>query len=292
MALKVPDSFVPDVAQEAIVEGIAGAIVLYNSPAVILRNDLVVNGAMRDGDEISIEYYGMVPPYQRNVPQATGLSAEKNVMTYEKAPAYQHGLRVDWSKWYECLERGKRTGKDPYQLFAAMFVERWTHLAEEILIETARTGLPADYIHDVSGAGKKMGWDEIADTRQKFGDDGDNIQLMSVHSAVKNNLTKERDSMNRPLYLDPMSGGSDIPRIQGIAVKVSDKNYVASGTYDSLFLQPNAVAMRHSTPTAEPFRDPISNVEGLVSWVWTAAIRYSKLPGKTRPGVGICRSKG
>lgn len=292
MALQVPDSFVPDIAQEAIVEGIAGAIVLYNSPAVILRNDLVVNGTMTDGDKVKVEYYGMIPPYQRNVPQATGLSPEKNTMSTEEAPAYQHGLRVDWAKWYECLERGKRTGKDPYQLFAAMFVQRWVHLAEEILIETARTGLDSAYINDVSGAGKKMGWDEIADTRQKFGDDGDNIQLMSVHSAVKNNLTKERDSMNRPLYLDPMSGGSDIPRIQGIAVKVSDKNYVSGGTYDNLFLQPNAVAMRHSTPTAEPFRDPISNVEGLVSWVWTAALRYSKLPGKTRPGVGICRSKG
>ena len=50
MAYKVPDSFVPDIAQEAIVEGIAGAIVLYGSPAAIVRNDLVVNGAMRDGD--------------------------------------------------------------------------------------------------------------------------------------------------------------------------------------------------------------------------------------------------
>jgi hypothetical protein len=292
MAYKVPDSFVPDIAQEAIVEGIAGAIVLYGSPAAIVRNDLVVNGAMRDGDEISIEYYGMIPPYQRNVPQAVGLAPEKGTNTREKAPAYQHGLRVDWSKWYECLDRGKATGKDPYQLFAGMFVQQFVHLAEDILIETARTGLDAAYIHDVSGASKKMGWDEIADTKLKFGDEGDQIALMSVHSVVKNNLTKERDSMNRPLYLDPMNGGSDIPRIQGVAVKVSDKNYVSAGTYDSLYLQPGAVAMRHSTPTAEPFRDPISNVEGLVSWVWTGAIRYAKLPGKTRPGVGICRSKG
>lgn len=292
MALKVPDGFVDEIAQEAIVEGIAGAVVLYGSSAAIVRNDLVVNDAFRDGDEIDIVYYGMIPPYQRNVPQAVGLAPEKNTNTREKAPAYQHGLRVDWSKWYECQERGKRTGKDPYQLFAAMFVEQFVHLAEDILIETARTGLSSDYINDVSGAALKMGWDQISDTKLKFGDDGDRISLMSVHSVVKNNLTKEKDSMGRPLYLDPMNGGSDIPRIQGVAVKVSDKNYVASGTYDSLFLQPGAVAMRHSTPTIEPFRDPISNVQGLVSWVWTGAIRYKTLPGKTRPGVGICRSKG
>ena len=292
MALKVPDSFVPDIAQEAIVEGIAGAIILYNSPAVIVRNDIITNGAMMEGEKIKIEYYGMIPPYQRNVPQATGLSAEKNVMTTEESPVYQHGLRVDWSKWYQCVERGKQLGKDPYVLFAQMFVQRFVHLAEDILIETARTDLPSAYINDVSGAALKMGWDQIADTKLKFGDEGDSIALMSVHSVVKNNLTKEKDSMNRPLYIDPMSGTSDIPRIQGVAVKVSDKNYVSSGVYDSLFLQPNAVAMRYSTPTLEPFRDPISNVEGLVSWVWTAALRYSKLPGKTRPGVGICRSVG
>ncbi len=137
-----------------------------------------------------------------------------------------------------------------------------------------------------------MGWDQIADTKQKFGDDGDSISLMSIHSVVKNNLTKEKDSMNRPLYLDPMSGTSEIPRIQGVATKVSDKNIVSSGVYDSLFLQPNAIALRHSTPTAEPFRHPTSNVEGIVSWVWMACHRYSKLPGKTRPGVGICRSVG
>ena len=292
MSIKVPDGFVDEIAQEAIIEGIAGAIVLYGSPAVIVRNDLVVNDQFREGDEIDIVYYGMIPPYQRNVPQSTGLAPEKGVNTTEEAPAYQHGLRVDWSKWYQCVDAGKRNGKDPYQLFAAMFVERWVHLAEEILIETARTGLDAAYINDVSGASKRMGWDEIADTKLKFGDDGDSISLMSIHSVVKNNLTKERDSMHRPLYLDPMDGGSDIPRIQGVAVKVSDKNYVSSGTYDSLFLQPNAVAMRYSTPTVEPFRDPLSNVEGLVSWVWTASLRYAKLPGKTRPGVGICRSKG
>ena len=109
MTLKVPDSFVPDIAQEAITEGIAGAIVLYNSPAVILRNDLPRNMQMVDGDKIKVEYYGMVPPYQRNVPQATGLDAVKNTMSTEEAPAYQHGLRVDWSKWYQCLEAGKRS---------------------------------------------------------------------------------------------------------------------------------------------------------------------------------------
>lgn len=292
MALKVPDSFVPDIAQEAIVEGIAGAVVLYNSPAVIVRNDIIVNGAMMEGEKIKIEYYGMIPPYQRNVPQATGLMPEKNTMTTEESPVYQHGLRVDWSKWYECLERGKRTGKDPYQLFAAMFVERFVHLCEDIIIETARTGLDSAYINDVSGSNLKMGWDQIADTKLKFGDDGDRIALMSVHSVVKNNLTKEKDAMGRPLYIDPMAGSSDIPRIQGVAVKVSDKNYVSSGTYDNLFLQPNAIALRHSTPTAEPFRFATSNVEGLVSWVWIACHRYSKLPGLTRPGVGICRSKG
>ena len=292
MSYKVPDSFVPDIAQEAIAEGIAGAIVLYGSPAVILRNDLVTNGAMRDGDKVKVEYYGMIPPYMRNVPQSTGLAPEKGVNTTEEAPAYQHGLRVDWSKWFECVERGKRTGKDPYQLFASMFVQQFVHLAEDILIETARTGLDAAYIHDVSGAAKKMGWDEIADTKLKFGDDGDSISLMSVHSVVKNNLTKEKNAVGQPLYVEPMSGSSEIPRIQGVTLKVSDKNYVSSGTYDSLFLQPNAVAMRYSTPTVEPFRDPLSNVEGLVSWVWTASLRYAKLPGKTRPGVGICRSKG
>ena len=292
MSIKVPDGFVDEIAQEAIVEGIAGAIVLYGSPAVIVRNDLVVNDQFREGDEIDIVYYGMIPPYQRNVPQSTGLAPEKSTNTREKAPAYQHGLRVDWSKWYECVERGKRTGKDPYQLFASMFVQQFVHLAEDILIETARTGLDAAYIHDVSGAAKKMGWDEIADTKLKFGDDGDSISLMSVHSVVKNNLTKEKNAVGQPLYVEPMSGSSEIPRIQGVTLKVSDKNYVASGTYDSLFLQPGAVAMRHSNPTIEVYRDPHSNVGGLVSWVWTAAKRYTKLPGKTRPGVGICRSKG
>lgn len=292
MALKVPDSFVPDIAQEAVVEGIRGAVVLYNSPAVIVRDDIIVNGAMMEGEKIKIEYYGMIPPYQRNVPQATGLTPEKNVMTTEESPVYQHGLRVDWSKWYQCLELGKRTGKDPYTLFAAMFVEQFIRLAEGIIIETARTDLPSEYINDVSGANKNMGWDEIADTKLKFGDEGDRITLMSTHSVVKNNLTKEKDATGRPLYLDPMSGTSDIPRIQGIAVKVSDLNIVTSGVYDTLFLQPNAIALRHSVPTVEPFRFATSNVEGLVSWVWMACHRYSKLPGKTRPGVGICRSKG
>lgn len=289
---QVPDSFVPDIAQEAIIQGIKGAVVLYGSPAVIVRNDLVVDSKMVVGDKIKFEYYGMIPPYEEEVPQGVALTPVKAANSTEQSPVFQHGLRVEWSMWYQCVERGKLTGQDPYVLYAAMFTKQFVQLAEKRLIVAARTGLDSAYINDISGNSLKMGWDAIADTKHKFGDEGEQVALMSCHSDVKNNLTKEKNSINQPLYVDPMSGSAEIPRIQGVALKVSDLNIVESGTYDTLFLRPNAVVMRHSNPTLEPWVDARSNSKGLISWVWMAEKRYQYLPGSIYPGVAICRSKG
>lgn len=296
MSMTSTDIFVPQVAQDAIIEGLAGMKVLYGSPAVIVQSDLESAGALKVGAQVTIPYFGMIPPFQLAVPETVGLAAEKTSETTETAPIKQAGLRVEYSKWAEAVLKGRRDRIDPYVVFSGMIIERFREAAEQMLITTARTGLGSDYIHDISGNSPgTIDWDSIVDARFKVGDEANDIQLMSMHSKVKKDALKLKDGEDRPLFVDAMNQGvGDIPRLQGVTVYTSDLNYKSSASppiYDTLMFQRNSLVLWHSNPTIEEHRDPNSNMRSIMSWFYYIPYRYNKLPGKTKGGVIILRSK-
>jgi hypothetical protein len=284
------DVFIPQVAEDAVIKGMAGMRVLYGSPAVIVRPALESTGKLQVKKKVDVPYFNDIPEFLDDVPEGVGLTPDKFTMDQEQAITRRAGLRIDMSWWAQACTQ---TGVDPYMIISGMVVEKALRVFERRLITTARASTPNAMINDVSGAGKTLDWDVMIDTRLKFGDEETDIALLSVHSKVKGDLLKIKDSVNRPLLVESLGGGaSDIPRFQGVPVKVSDLNAVdGSSNYHSLLMRRNAMVLWHSNPKIEALRDPISDTDTITCWVYYVAHQYSVLPGKTKGGVAIAKTK-
>lgn len=298
MSGSTADIFVPEVAQDAIVQGISdeGIPVLYGSRAVSVSSDLASQGQLKVGRTITVPYFGMIPAWQEDVPEKVGLAPEKATETTEEATMKQGGIHIEWSTWEQMVLTARSRKLDPFTLFAEQARMRLTQMFERKLVTTARTGLASDYINDISGTSPgTISWDAIADTRQKLGDASSKISMMSMHSKVHTDAIKLKDGEDRPLFLNPYGGGDGkIPQFQGIPTFVSDFNYKSSASppvYDTLLMQDGAMALWHTMPTVEITRDSKANMSGIVMWIWYIVYRYSKLPGGSKPGVLILRSK-
>jgi hypothetical protein len=296
MGVSTSDVFVPEVARDTIIAGISdeGMPVLFGSEAVATDGTLVSQGELKVGRKLKVPYFGMIPNLQLDVPEGIALDTDKASETVEEAEIQRAGVAIEYSTWAEMVLKGRRQGIDPYTLFSAQARDRIKQMFERKLVTTARTGLSSDYINDVSGASKTIDWDIWADTRSLLGDASKKIVMSSVHSKVFTDMVKLKDSTNRPLLVDPYTGGATIPKFQGVPVFESDFNYKSSDSpakYDSLLLQRGALALWYSEPTVDLDVAPRSGTKAIVIWVYYIAYRYKHLPGGTKPGVLILRSR-
>lgn len=291
------DIFIPQVATDAILAGLSdeGMKVLYGSPAVVVDSSLAAQGEMKVGRKLTIPYFGMIPGWTDEVPENTAIEPVKATETVEEAVLKQMRVEVEWSSWQQMVLRGRSLRLDPYTLFASQAIERLGQAFEKRLIITARTDLSASYVNVApADASKTIDWDSIADTKQLLGDAAKKIVMISAHSKVKTDLTKLKDAVGRPLLVDATAGTAEIPRIQGLPLFESDFNYVSSDSppkYDTLMLQKGALALWHSLPTVEAAKDIRSQTNVIVLNVFYIAYRYKHLPGGTKPGVLILRTR-
>lgn len=284
------DVFIPQVAEDAIIKGMAGMRILYGSPAVIVRNALESTGKLQVKKKVDVPFFNDIPEFLDDVPEGGGLSPDKFTMDQEQAITRRAGLRIDMSWWAQaCTQQNV----DPYTIISGMVVEKAIRVFERRLITTAKTATPSGMVNDVTGVSKTLDWDVMVDTRLKFGDEEADIALLSVHSKVKGDLLKIKDSVNRPLLVESLNGGaSEIPRFQGVPVKVSDLNVAdGSSNYQSLLMRRNAMVLWHSTPKVEAARDTLTDSDTITCWIYYVAHQYSVLPGKTKGGVAIAKTK-
>lgn len=291
------DVFIPQVATDTIVAGIRneGMSVLYGSQAVNVDSSLGAQGRLKVGRKIIVPYFGLIPAFQDDVPEDGALSPDKASEVVEEAEVRRSGIMIEWSTWEEMVLKGRSQNLDPYPLFGGQVRDRLKQLFERRLVTAAVTGLSSAYINAApANASQTIDWDNIADTKQLLGDAASDIAMISVHSKVKTDLVKLKDSMNRPLLLDATAGTNEIPRLQGLPVYVSDYNVVSADVppkYDSLLLQRGALALWHTMPTIEIQRVGQSDRTAIIVWVYYIAYRYLRLPGGTKPGVLILRTR-
>ncbi len=290
------DVFVPEVARDTIIAGTSdeGMPVLFGSEAVAVDGTLATQGALKVGRKLKIPYFGMIPDFQLDVPEGHALDTDKASETVEESEIQRAGVAIEYSTWTEMVMKGRAAGLDPYTLFSGQARERLRQMFERKLVTTARTGLDSAYINDVTGASKTIDWDVWADTRVLLGDASKKIVMSSVHSKVFSDMVKLKDSTNRPLLVDPYTGGATIPKFQGIPVFESDFNYKSTDNpakYDSLLLQRGSLALWYAEPTIEIDSSPRSGTKAIVIWVYYIAYRYKHAAGGTKPGVLILRSR-
>lgn len=290
------DIFIPQVATDAIVAGISdeGIPVLYGSEAVNVDATLGDQGQLKVGRKITVPYFGMIGKWQMDVPENVAVNPDKATETVEEGVVKQARIAIEWSTWVQMCMRGRARNLDPYVLFAGQAMERLTQAFEEKLVTTAVTGLDSAYVNAApADANKTIDWDSVADTKQLLGDAARKIVMLSCHSKVKTDLVKLKDAVGRPLLIDATAGTNEIPRLQGLPVYESDFNVKSADVpakYDTLLLQRGALALWHTMPTVETWKDPRSQTNQIILNLFYIVYRYKSLPGGSKPGVLILRT--
>lgn len=277
------------ILEEAIQAEFAGAKALFGSPAVVQNNSLPANtingGKLKGGETIQVPYFNNLGDLDEIATDGDSLTPVALTMADETATVRHFGKAVEITTWAQL----KGLYADPYSECARQFRLMATRTWDHILIETAGASLPSTNINDVWNATSPvlLNWDVMVDSKMKWGDEQDNVVMLSVHSKVLGDLMKLKDSTGRPLLVDANDG--TLPKFCGVPVKVSDRNAVVAGSpnkYKSRIYKTGALALwLNGQPTVKDDEDILKDSEVLAIHTYFVAHRYLRTPGATKPGV-------
>jgi len=245
---------------------------------------------IRGGDRITVPYFGTIGELDDITAESDALTPTQLAMTSEQETVNHSGKAIEISNWAQLAAQYA----DPYGEMARQFMITLARRGDKALLDAAigatSNPLPASNIADGTGPNGPVSlvYDLMVDARMLWGDEQNDITLLTVHSQVFKNLLKQKDTTGRPLLVLPENG--DIPRYCGVPVAVSDRNMVdASGAqpkFKSLILKKGALAFWYSeSPSIQTDTDILTDSELAAIHVYWAAHRYKRTPGATRPGV-------
>lgn len=281
---KRSDLVIPEILVEAIQGEFAGKQYLFGSGAVVVNNTLPQ--ANRGGDTVTVPYFGTLGEMEDIGNEGDALTPEKLSMSKETATVVHSGKAFERTEWSRLAEAG-----DAYAEAARQFVVIAGRRADKALIDVATAALPAQYIHDVSAVGDGiLNYDHVVDATGAWGDQQERIALIGVHSKVRRDLLKAKDSQGRYLYTLP-TANNDVERFMGYPVIVSDKckkvdvgggNFV----YESLVVKQAALAFWYQEePRVLTGNDILADTEIVAIHMYWAVHRYLRVRGSTHPGV-------
>jgi HK97 family phage major capsid protein len=148
----------------------------------------------------------------------------------------------------------------------------------------------SSYIHD--GSATQFSIDHVFDARALFGDEDNQPAVIVVHSQVAKQMRKSKTSTGAPLLVDPTVNGA-LATYAGVPVFVTDKLTVNAGVYTSLLLQRNSMVAWVAGEKLVVARDynNLQDSETVAVHVYSAMHRYKTLPGRSKPGVVLVKSK-
>ncbi len=283
MTIKKSDLIVPEVLQDAVKGAFSGMQCIYGSPAVTSDFGML---ASRGGEKVTVPYFGTIGEFEDLVAEGDALTPSKLVMTSEEATVMHSGKAFDITQWAQLAAKYA----DPYAEAARQIVVAAQRHADAKLIAAASANLPAEMIHDVTGAGKQIDYDIVVDAKMKWGDEQEDIALMAMHSKVAGDLLKLKDNNGRPLLTMPSDG--KLGNFVGIPLKISDRLAAVNANYTTLIFKRGALAYwANGTPTVKTDDDILADsVVAAVHLYWVAH-RYTRLPGSTKGGVVAIKHK-
>jgi hypothetical protein len=280
------DLIVPEILQDAIQAEFAGMKLLAGTPAAVMSNSFPA-GTQKGGTTITIPYFDALGELEDITTEGDALTPEAMAMTDETTTVQHSGKAVEMTHW----SRLAAEYADPYAEMARQFRVLVERRADKALIAAATTSLSSSMKNDVSvGSGAKvtLNYDNMVDSKLKWGDEQGDIVLLGVHSKVYGDLLKLKDSTGRPLLTLPTA--ADVARFCGIPVIVSDKCTKSTkgsyDTYDSLIVKRSALAFWYQeAPRVLTDQDVLADTDVAAIHLYWAAHRYKRTPGFTLPGV-------
>lgn len=277
------DLVVPEILSEAIQAEFAGMQLLLGSGAAVVSSTLP--GGVKGGKTIAVPYFDALGDME-DVPEGDALTPETLTMSEETAVVVHSGKAVELSYWAQLASEFA----NPYAEVARQFKELVLRRVDRALLDAAFVGLPAAYILDLynNSVPVTLDYNVLVDARLKWGDEQNDIALLGVHSKVYGDLLKSKDTQGHPLLTTPLD--SNIPKVAGIPVKVSDKNSKSSDTppkYTSIIAKRASLAFWYqSEPRILLAQDPLADTNLIAIHMYWVAHRYKRIRGAgTGPGV-------
>lgn len=282
---KRSDLVIPELLQEAIQGEFANKNLLFGSGAAVISNTLP--GAAGGGDTVTVPYFGTLGEMEDITTEGDALTPEKLSMSRETATVIHSGKAFERTEWSRLSALG-----DAYAEAARQFVIIAARRGDKALIDVATAGLPAEYINDVSAVGAgTMDYDKVVDSTGLWGDQQERIALLGIHSKVRRDLLKLKDSTGRPLFILPTTD-NDVPRFMGIPTVVTDKCKVtgtpgqSDARYESLIIKDAALAFWYQEqPRVLTGQDILADTDIVAVHMYWAAHRYLRVRGSTMGGV-------
>lgn len=277
---------IPEILAEAVQGEFAGLAALDGSEAAVVNLSLP---STTGGDRVKVPYFGTIGEMEDVATEGDSLGTTSLASTTEEAVVLHSGKGVSITEW----ARLASAFTDPYaELARQIRVSAGRRIDRGLIDAAVAPGLPATQDLDVfaaAGAQRTLDWDLIVDGRMSFGDEGDDVALLLIHSKVQGDLLKLKDSSGKPLLVE-MNAEKQVMRVNGLRVKVSDRlpvdTSVARPKYTSLLCRAGAlVAWVNGRPVVLETTNAAANTRNAYTHLYHVSHRYSRMRGSTRGGI-------
>jgi hypothetical protein len=268
---------IPDLFTEAVQGVFAGGVTALWGTGVAVVNDTFTGDSSAIGSQIKVPYFSSIGEFQDVVKDGDALVPQQLSQSMELATVVHAGLAFEVTKWAR-----SSIGKDIYDEGARQVLEAGIRKADSYLIAAASNatakGALVKSVYSPSNP-RTLDWDLLIDGKMLWGDEQENIALITVHSKVLGDLLKLKRTDGSPLLVEPRTEGA-LPTMMGIPIGVSDRMPLDGSTMSAVTAQgttPPTVGVRGSPTGPFALRVEITAAGAL----GTAFFRWSTDGGTT-----------
>lgn len=292
------DLIIPELLEDAIRGEFAGANALWGSRAVLVRGSL---GATKGGDTIRVPYFGTIGELEDLADDEGGagpvpaLTPAKLTMDSETAKVHHSGKAFEITEWAQMAAMYA----DPYKEAARQIREAVFRRADKALIDAARsTDLVIDAGTTAVDGKNTISYDAIVKGKYLWGDEGQTVAHMAMHSKVATDAELLKDADGRPLVSDAINGQGS-RRFVGVDYSLSDK-LTTIGTpgdettrrYETLLARENSLLFWYNGDfSVQTDKDILTDSTVAAVHIYWLCHRYNRMPGSTKTGVAKIISK-
>lgn len=292
------DLIIPELLEDAIRGEFAGANALWGTDAVLVNGTL---GVTKGGDIIRVPYFGNIGELEDLADDEGGagavpaLTPAKLTMDSETAQVHHSGKAFEVTEW----ARMAAMYADPYKEAARQIKEAVFRRADKALIEAARsTTLIVDATTTAIDGKNTISYDAVVKGKYLWGDEGQSISTMAMHSKVGADAELLKDADGKPLVSDAIAGQSR-RRFAGVDYTLSDKlTYLATAGQESSRVYETILARRNSMLfwyngdfQVQTDKDILADTTVAAVHIYWLAHRYKRMPGSTKTGVAKILTK-
>lgn len=282
------DIIVPEILAEGMPGVFAGMNLLAGSGAVIV-NPTLRAGKAQVGDQVKIPRFNTIGEMQ-DIPEGGAASVQSLTQGSELATVQHAAIALGVGEWARIA-----AADDPYAEARRQIMVAVKRKLDAKLIAAARaTSLILNRYDGGGGTDGTLNYDMGADAMALFGDENEegDFVLWGMHSKVKTDLRKTKDSTGRALLSDQQGS---LSRFMGIGIVQSDKLTASSDSppkYETLLAKQGALAAWINPDMGiQEDKDILADDVVMAFHLYYCVHLYSRTPTGTRCGVAKVQTR-